>query len=94
MGRQHEFICKACRYSAVVCDGEQIGFEVVMEGRVCTTCREIVDVVVGAFHGDSVANMNECPECGATNTEKWKDHACPKCGGVMTDEGTLSVLWD
>ena len=103
MGTSYGFICEKCGYRTQVCAGKDFGFVAVLETKVCTSCKEIVDVWIGregvegpTGNPEYDKRLNVCPSCGSADLEDWTEETpCPKCGGVISeDPSTGPVLWD
>lgn len=96
-------MCEHCGYEAQVSGGPDAGMVAVTETMTCHGCRELVDVVIGAYgkegptgNPDFDQDLNICAECGSADLTLWEaSKPCPKCGRSMgeMDDG-LTTLWD
>ena len=101
MGSHCQFRCTSCGYGATISGGLDSGFRVTVRTMVCPDCRELVDVLVGAYGkeggtGDPEFDkgLNRCPECSGRKVTVWPERKpCPKCGERMLNQG-LVVMWD
>ena len=102
MGSLFDFICRSCGYNASVCGGRDFGFVAVVQTMTCSTCRELVDVLIGREGKDGPtgdpefdADIGRCPECNGDQVVPWPTtRPCPKCDGQVDKNASLTHLWD
>ena len=102
MGTLFRFECSDCEYTATVSGGRDVGMMAVTKTTTCTTCKELVDVMVGQFGEDGPTGDPEfdkqlgiCPECEGSEVRPWgRSHRCPKCSGKMIKDDCSEILWD
>lgn len=101
MGSGFQFKCAKCGYEAMVSGGLDCGMVAVVRTMLCDDCRELVDVLTGAYGQEGKTgdpkldtDLGRCPECNGTNVSEWpKKRPCPKCDGKMRKLG-LEMMWD
>lgn len=101
MGALFTFTCPGCAYEAGVSGRKDRGMLSVVETRVCSECRIVVDVLIGAYGREGETGDPEmdrrlglCPECSAPLSTPWPEsRPCPKCGQSMMP-GDDHILWD
>ncbi len=97
----YKFTCSHCEYANEVSGGRDCGMLAVVETRICSQCRALVDVLIGAQGKDGPTGdenldeqLNLCPQCGGDSTKPWPpSHPCPRCGQSMI-QGEMVALWD
>jgi hypothetical protein len=98
MGSAYRFKCIKCDYSADVCGGTDIGFNVELKTQICDGCQELVDIVIYdfSFSGNEPEDLIEvCPKCKSKDTIDWEpNHPCPKCGKPMIADESVFINWD
>lgn len=78
MGTLYTYECNKCGHSVQTSAGHDMGMLAVTDSYICTSCKEIVDVTVGAY-GETFLNE----ELSLKELSKKHDldfYACPKCG--------------
>jgi len=103
MGTKYLFRCSECGYQAIVSDGEDRGFFSVVRTMECLDCRELVDVLIGAYgeKGKKTGNSDLdklyeiCPKCKCSRVSIWdKSKPCPKCREKMRQDPDFGCDWD
>jgi hypothetical protein len=97
MGMWFRFECPACEYSARASGGRDSGMIAAVETSICTSCSNLVDVVVAWLRdeGSSGEDTGSCPLCKSEEVTPWDpdSRVCPKCGAKMS-EGVADAIWD
>jgi hypothetical protein len=100
MGDRYEHVCDSCGYRATVSGAPDAGMVAITETMVCSSCRQVVDVLVARHERDGTEPpvAPRCPRCeaGAGSLRSWRTGgACPRCPGAMSiDPGGAFVMWD
>jgi hypothetical protein len=98
MGTFYNFHCLDCGYSAEVSGAADCGFIAQTETMICSTCSEVVDVIVGIQESGQLSedDLNQCPECEGDKLTPWGEHRpCPRCKGKMeVNPAGSTTLWD
>ncbi len=72
MGEAFTFTCSRCSYAAEACGGTDSGLEVTLTTATCSTCAEIVDVVVGRRGAPEIDDHDgRCPCCHGDALVAW-----------------------
>ena len=101
MGTKFLFKCDSCNYSAELSGGKDSGFVAFVQTMTCNSCKELVDVLIGAYGKEGKTEDVEfnkalgiCPKCEGSDVVKWEmGKSCPKCDGKMI-RGEVYSLWD
>jgi hypothetical protein len=72
----------SCGYGATVAGGERSEDGVRTATMVCSSCRELVDVVQAGGAGRDGAGR--CPRCDSRYQRPWTDRSCPRCMRTMS----------
>ena len=86
MGEQFDYVCPECEHKATVNGGKDRGIFTVYQTKVCKTCIDVVDVLIGFNRREGPCgnpkydkDLNKCPECNGTDLKRWYGSQCPKC---------------
>ena len=72
MGEAFTFTCRRCSYAAEACGGTDSGREVTVTTATCSTCAEIVDVVVDRRGAPEIDDHDgRCPCCHGDALVAW-----------------------
>jgi len=97
MGAIYRFKCRKCGYEIECQGGKDLGLRKVFVTRICSRCRNLVDVFEGYCSNPELLSDSECKceYCGNTEFVDWDPvkMPCPKCGNKL-ERGELTGLWD
>ena len=87
MGQENTYKCDSCSYSVLTSGGHDVGMRAVTDTYICTSCKEIVDVLVG--ERGQVYPKDDIPELVNDILEQSEFYSCPDCNSKES-----LVIWD
>lgn len=101
MGSLFDFKCEKCSFTSRCSNGQDRGFEVLVQPLYCTKCKILKNIHIGDYVRDETAGfkiINVIPTCeGCSQSDTlitWDGKTCPNCGSSPLLMRDLLICWD